>query len=486
MRRIRIWYPTTTHGCCKRYLSSSSSLSSLSLSPLSLSRRIWFGLSSSSSLSSQYKFQQQVSSSSSSSSSLIEEQLRRYHSTITNQESITTTNDNPNNNHNNNPNNNNNNIIIITKENYDPITIINNIHKAAQWNQGNGPNGKWDPIFCSKSVNEYIDHLKYIQSYLQQQQRQQQQQNNNNEKDKTSIILPPNAHNLLSSTTTERALKTMLKMKIPTHELSKIIRSTEKLIGSIGYTPLTNSLSLRLLEANGKAGNIGRSIALLNLRKVRQFTSTNTKEFVYAIQSIHSAGLYLRKNRNIFANDKNQPEIDNPTRWLDAILENMSSRNVALDVDIANRMLDCYACTGRSGKATHFFYKVTQKDVVSDDDNDDDDDDDDNEEGDELDEDFDEENGHDNIVNQGSMENHNIDDIEGNNRKTIIRMKWKPKSPPFYKMPSDVRLQNEMVKRPRREGMISKLDWEKVRTNFFFVFLFQSQKMYIFLEYINH
>lgn len=219
-------------------------------------------------------------------------------------------------------------------------------------------------------------------------------------------------------------------------------------------------------------------MALLNLRKSRRFTPTKStagseykREFEYAIQSIHSAGLYLRKNRNVFLNEHRQPDIDNPTRWLDAILENMSQRDVMLDIGLANRMLDCYASTGRSGKAIHFFYKVTQKEIVVDDDDvmeDVDDEIDDNHE----------------IVGKG-LENDtllggtekldtntmNDDDKKEQTsklRRSKIRMKLNPQAPPFYKMPSDVKLQNEMIKRPRREGLVSKLDWEKVSFKFLF------------------
>ena len=45
----------------------------------------------------------------------------------------------------------------------------------------------------------------------------------------------------------------------------------ERLIGSIGLTPLTHPLSLQLLETNAKSGNAGRTLRLLNLRKDRYF-----------------------------------------------------------------------------------------------------------------------------------------------------------------------------------------------------------------------
>ncbi len=327
---------------------------------------------------------------------------------------------------------------IISQDEYDPITTAKNIHKAAQWNQGGGPDAQWDPAFCAQCVDAYTKHLQYIQHHIHSNHNTRKKfpktnDNNNN--------LPPQAKDLLlSSQTTERALKTMLKMKIPTHHLSHKVRDMEKLIGSIGYTPLTDQLSLRLLEANGKAGNIGRTLALLNLRKARKFRPT-PREFEYAIQSIHSAGLYLRKNRNVYLNDSQQPEIDNPTRFLDAILVNMSARGVPLNTQIANRMLNCYASTGRSGKAQHYFYNVTQ--VV-----DDDEEEEEEEEGDEEAE-----------AEGGDRSNTTIKD-----RKKKVRIEMKRHSPPFHKIPSDVKLHNE-IKRPNRSGFISKLQLEKVRTH---------------------
>ena len=41
----------------------------------------------------------------------------------------------------------------------------------------------------------------------------------------------------------------------------------ERLIRSIGLTPLTHPLSLQLLETNAKSGNAGRTLRLLNLKK---------------------------------------------------------------------------------------------------------------------------------------------------------------------------------------------------------------------------
>jgi hypothetical protein len=41
--------------------------------------------------------------------------------------------------------------------------------------------------------------------------------------------------------------------------------------------------------------------------------------------------------KSIFINDTQQPTIDDPTRWLDAILMNMKQRQFILTIDLVNR-----------------------------------------------------------------------------------------------------------------------------------------------------
>lgn len=327
-------------------------------------------------------------------------------------------------------------------EAYNPIQTQQNILKAAQWNQGTGTQGKWNPQFCHGAVMAYTQHLKYILALKQ----------NTNE----TVKVPSSAvQTLLSSHTTERALKAMIKMNLETHHLSKSVRDLEKLIGTIALTPLTDRLSLRLLEANGKAGNIGRTLSLLQLRKSKNYKPLQ-KEIHYAIQSILSAGLYLRKgNRNLFLKENQQPEIDNPTRWLDAILVNMNERGVELDTKMANRMLDCYCSTGRSGKALHFFYKVTR-------------------------EYFTPEGGSVAVAGSGGSIPNKMEEVSTgggaatiasadkipvfDDRKAKVRMRMKQHMPPYYKLPSDVKLNGDLVKRPNKEGLIPRIEWEKVST----------------------
>jgi pentatricopeptide repeat protein len=350
------------------------------------------------------------------------------------------------------------NLIMIDPESYDPIKTQQNILKAAQWNQGTGSQGKWNPKFCHQAVTAYIHHLQYLLSLQNTTHPPSEQEPDSSSTDLHLPLLQRAKQTLLSSHTTERALKAMIKMNLDTHHLSKSVRNLERLIGNIGMTPLTDRLSLRLLEANGKAGNIGRTISLLNLRKVKGYKPI-PKEFHYAIQSIVSAGLYLRKNRNVFLREDQQPEIDNPTRWLDAILVNMSDRGVELDTKMANQMLDCYCSTGRSGKALHFFYKITREYVEGDG-----------------------KNGNVAMVvdDKGTTKENFVEVNECNgdendiakdvkqqmpvfeNRKAKVRMKMRQHMPPYYKLPTEIKLSGDLVKRPNREELISRLKWEKV------------------------
>ena len=148
-------------------------------------------------------------------------------------------------------------------------------------------------------------------------------------------------------------LRVVLRCKFEPHVLSKEIQAVEKLVGSIGKTPLTDELSLQLLKTNGQAGHVGRSVSLLGLRKKRGFKAVN-EEFQYAIQSIISACLDNRKHRNVFAPCN---VLDNPTRFLDAILLNMHQRDFELTPHLAHKMLSTYA-SSPTGKAVHFHYTL--------------------------------------------------------------------------------------------------------------------------------
>ena len=318
-------------------------------------------------------------------------------------------------------------------------TLMKNLDKACRFNQGkggvpNGPNNssfkKWDIDFVRQTVAQYEYYLKYFYENL-----------NESVDDKTAPVSREMKELFFSPETTQQAFIALLRCKVPTNVLSQKIREWERYIGSVGMTKMTDSLSLSMLEANGKAGNVGRAIQLLSLRKARNFTP-KTSEFIHAITAIDAASLYLRRNRNIFLSENKQPKIDDPTRWLDAILLNMNQRNVALTTKMANRMLNAFARTGRSAKMTHFFYRVLRQpiDIEGDHEND-----------------------------EMSLEkNSSHDTITFQNRQVRPRIKMRP-PPPYHKIPSQVR--GKLVRKPGSDIKQLKLeresdpDWSPVLTS---------------------
>eukprot|EP00934_Nitzschia_sp_Nitz4_P003947 Nitzschia sp. Nitz4//scaffold8_size234185//67504//75292//NITZ4_001248-RA/size234185-processed-gene-0.151-mRNA-1//-1//CDS//3329559779//3937//frame0 len=302
-------------------------------------------------------------------------------------------------------------------------SVILNLETAAQFNQGKGGSQRnkkmWDVSFVRQTVEQYEHCLAYLH-----------QERFGVEPGVAPVApvggSPESQEVLLSAETTERAFRAMLRCRVPTALLSTKVREWERHIGSLGLTPLTDTLSLRMLEANGKAGNVGRAITLLQARKARGYQPT-PKEFVYAINAIDSAGLYLRIHRNVFLSDKDQPQIDDPTRWLDAILINMSQREFPLTTRIANRMLNTYASTGKSGKAVHHFYRVLRKPTSEDD-------------------------------------SSSVEEADANGktatfhqRPVQVRMNMRP-PPPYHKIPSQVR--GKLVRKPGSEVKQLKLDRE--------------------------
>jgi len=241
-----------------------------------------------------------------------------------------------------------------------PERVMADLFEAAQWNQGKESNAQWDYEFCRAAVEKYERHLTHVLRRLEEH-------GDKHSDVPLEDIVPPHlvqqTQDLLSAHTAEKAMTAVLKCKLHTTELSRRVRELERLIGNIGRTPLTEILSLRLVEANGKAGNIGRVLSLLNLRSSRKYKPFE-REFVFAVRAIQSAGLYMREGRNILLGDSHQPDIDNPTRWLDAILIHMHTRGIPLSTKMANRMLDCYASTGKTSKALHFFYFITRQPVL--------------------------------------------------------------------------------------------------------------------------
>jgi hypothetical protein len=93
-----------------------------------------------------------------------------------------------------------------------------------------------------------------------------------------------------SSTTAVLAIRCLIKSKLPTLALRHRIREVERTIGSLtDRIPMTDALSFVLLEAHGKAGNVGRAMSLLEYRRIQNYHPYNTqraKEFYYAVQSI--------------------------------------------------------------------------------------------------------------------------------------------------------------------------------------------------------
>ena len=309
---------------------------------------------------------------------------------------------------------------------FSPRELIQQIFTAADYNQGTD---QWQVEFCRTVAQKYIQHLQYI-------------------RDHSDTIDLSEAIPLVSPEVTERAIQGIIRQHLHPVTLSQHVRHVERLIGSIAKTPLTELLSYRLLEANGKAGNVGRTLALLNLRQSRGYDPQVPHEFLYAVAAIKVAGTELVPHRNIYAGDAYQPAIDNPTRWLDAILLNMHDRGVPLTIHIANRMLETYATTGRSGKAVHFFWKMYLQPLKS---------------------------GNDDIDNQDDQHQHppllidplkiSPDEIKTTkesivyqNRKHRAKLVWRP-SAPIEKIPSEVSTARiSLHGAPER---MTKLEWEQ-------------------------
>ena len=279
----------------------------------------------------------------------------------------------------------------LAEDEFDPAGVMSRVRKASGWNQGrrdaensNKFGRKWDHGFVRNAVDDYERHLKYVLKHVEASGG-----TTRNEEETLREVLSgihPDVHKcvsaekLLSPKSLASAARALTRMRLDTPVLSQRIRDIERLIGMIGWTPITEELSYRLLEANCKAGNVRRALALLELRRARGYAPRESqdqldraqqtakslrqgeKEFIHVLTSIQSAQLPLRRSRNVFQHEADVSEslIDNPTRYLDAILINMNERGVPLTPKIAAKMLNCYASTGRTGRATHFFYRVVR------------------------------------------------------------------------------------------------------------------------------
>jgi len=285
-------------------------------------------------------------------------------------------------------------LVPLTEDEFDPAGVMSRVRKASGWNQGrrdaenrNKFGGKWDHGFVRDAVDDYERHLKYVLKHVEASGSHARNEGSERETLKGVLSgIHPNVHKcvsaerLLSPKSLASAARALTRMRLDTPVLSQRIRDIERLIGMIGWTPITEELSYRLLEANCKAGNVRRALALLELRRARGYAPRESqdqldraqqtakslrqgeKEFIHVLTSIQSAQLPLRRSRNIFQHEADVSEslIDNPTRYLDAVLINMNERGVPLTPILAAKMLNCYASTGRTGRATHFFYRVVR------------------------------------------------------------------------------------------------------------------------------
>jgi pentatricopeptide repeat protein len=234
-------------------------------------------------------------------------------------------------------------VVSVEPENFViPESFYNDLQRASVWQD---KKSEWNIDHCRSVVAQY-------DAYLQQLVDEKRQS-------VESKVPKECIDRLLSADTVTIAFKVLTKCKVSSaDDLSASVRQWERYIGQLGRTPLTDHLSLRLLTANAKSGNLGRSLSLLELRAQKNYRPRD-REFLYAITAIQvAAGVNGRKN--IFLPDREQPALDNPTRWLDAILLHMKQRQQPLTTAIANRMLHCYSGTGYTGKASHHFYRIAR------------------------------------------------------------------------------------------------------------------------------
>jgi pentatricopeptide repeat protein len=282
-----------------------------------------------------------------------------------------------------------------------PDSFWSDLQEASLWQRDKS---KWNIEQCRAVVTRYDSYLNQLvdsHHYLLQPQPQPSlhpPQQQHTVDDSASAItsspsqpVPPLSdacmERLLSAETVTTAFKALIKCHFasPT-DLAGTVRQWERHIGRLGRTPLTDHLSLRLLTANAKAGNLGRCLSLLELRGQRRFRP-RLREFLYTITALQVAASTATtaatieaasnskgatasvppplRSKNLFVPDRDQPILDNPTRWLDAILLYMKQRNFPLSTALANRMLTCYAGTGYTGKASHHFYRVARYPVKS-------------------------------------------------------------------------------------------------------------------------
>jgi pentatricopeptide repeat protein len=275
-----------------------------------------------------------------------------------------------------------------------PDSFWIDLQQASLWQRDKS---KWNIEQCRAVVTRYDAYLNQLvdaHHYLLQPQPSLHQQQRTADGSTSTSTFSPSPHvpplsdacmeRLLSAETVTTAFKALIKCHFasPT-DLAATVRQWERRIGRLGRTPLTDHLSLRLLTANAKAGNLGRCLSLLELRGQRHYRP-RLREFLYTVTALQvaastastatamdaasnskGAAVVVPRSKNLFVPDRDQPILDNPTRWLDAILLYMKQRSFPLSTALANRMLACYAGSGYTGKASHHFYRVARHPVKS-------------------------------------------------------------------------------------------------------------------------
>lgn len=303
--------------------------------------------------------------------------------------------------------------------------FLENLQIAAAWNHGK-TGGKahdkslWDPAFCRQVVEQYD---AYLQQLLQRPAVL-------SAGDSSSAAAA--AQDLLAPDTVCWAFQTLTKSRYTPTALAQKVRDWEKALGVLQQTPLTDAVTLRLLQANGKAGNVGRCLSLLQLRLP---FPPQRREFEAAIQSLQAAHWKgSHQQRNILVS-QDALKLEDPSRWLDAILVHMHQRGFGLDVEMANRMLNCFAA-GPTGRAVHHFYRIRRVAVGSElnaVNNDDDDDEFDDFDGVYV-------NEHMPRREDWDVEDEVLewDDTDTKNRGKAIKvqLQYHPHTPPQYKVPS--------------------------------------------------
>lgn len=144
----------------------------------------------------------------------------------------------------------------LTEEEYDPGNVVSQVFKAAKWNQGVGfirnrkyNDKNWDHEFVKWTVDDYERHLQYVLDHLKSEKDSNNQQQKESSHALLSNIHPlPEkciaTHKLLSAQTLANCVRSLTRSKMDTPLLSQRIRDIERLVGLIGWTPITDRKSV--------------------------------------------------------------------------------------------------------------------------------------------------------------------------------------------------------------------------------------------------